>query len=149
DGFRPLLVTNLLHKTSVREKRSEDLCDPNTSCCRLPLEVNFTRMGYHSIFRPVVVNIGYCYGRCEGQTGFGANHTLFKHYVRQDSQTSQVLQNKLTSCCVPTKLTQIDLLRTVNGHQHKHPRSLYTWTSPGRKTQNEIDYQAHGIRGSR
>ncbi|GFS17272.1 growth/differentiation factor 8 [Elysia marginata] len=116
DGYKPLLITDLDHKpkSSVREKRSTDEpCNPVTSCCKRSWNVSIATLGLHSGFRPHSLRIGYCFGTCQGMTEFGSNHTALKNWMINNGNNDEI-----QLCCVPSRLTSVNILRYVNGNEH-------------------------------
>ncbi|KAI8509384.1 negative regulation of growth hormone receptor signaling pathway [Branchiostoma belcheri] len=105
-----LIVLTQEVKSSQREKRSyepEDcqVDDGETRCCRYPLYVNFTEIGWGDwIVAPEGFNVFYCNGTCPYRYKSANEHSLIKstlHHLNPDSPQP---------CCVAKRLSPLSVL---------------------------------------
>ena len=96
-------------KFNIRSKRMTGLnCDdeqsPTKVCCRYPMVVDFSSIGWDWILAPKTLNAYYCSGEC-------INKFLFKshgHIMEQSQITQQ------TACCVPNKYNPLKMIYYSN-----------------------------------
>lgn len=101
-GYMPLLIINYADRGSSRRRRSTEDCDPRMECCKRRLDVTFhTVPTLRHIWAPSTLNVGYCYGYCEGITQLTFNHTIVKQQMRLNGNVGASLRTQLTPCCVP------------------------------------------------
>ncbi|RUS82762.1 hypothetical protein EGW08_009462 [Elysia chlorotica] len=113
-GYKPLLIIKYVDKYSMRVKRSEDDCNPATECCKRSLVINFNAIDLPTIFQPANLDIGYCYGYCDGVDRFTYNHTSIKQRVRWTQNVSEQTREQLKPCCVPLQLMDTFILTVEN-----------------------------------
>ncbi|KAI8773717.1 growth/differentiation factor 8-like [Biomphalaria glabrata] len=106
---KPVLEVKYL-KTNVEQRKKKNAeCDPRSTCCKRPLEVNFSAINMHHIVVPASLSVDYCYGYCDGVDKYTYNHTLLKQryrwvYLPNHSSHNHSLREQLKPCCVPLVL---------------------------------------------
>ncbi|GFO39976.1 growth/differentiation factor 8 [Plakobranchus ocellatus] len=113
-GYKPLLIIKYADKYTVRDRRSEDDCNPVTECCKRPLSISFHDINMPTILEPSNLSVGYCFGYCDGIDSFTYNHTTIKQRLRWTHPISSDLRAQLTPCCVPLQLKDTFILNVEN-----------------------------------
>ena len=73
---------------------TETETSPSKACCRYPMTLNFTGMGWDWILAPKVVDVNYCSGECEIKY-------LINPYIHFVQQTTGRPKHFVGACCVP------------------------------------------------
>ena len=91
-----------------RSRRSDTLtCSANSTeyrCCRFPLEIRLAQFGWDWVIAPTQVKVDYCAGDCTMTLQNETPHS----WISSQSRTSN--NERITSCCSPTKLSSLPFL---------------------------------------
>ncbi|KAH8376041.1 hypothetical protein KR093_010961, partial [Drosophila rubida] len=92
-------------------------------CCRHHLEVDFKNIkGFEFIIQPKTFDAGYCKGRCPPRHNPAHHHALLQSLMWQQDH------NRVPRpCCVPSKLTEIEILHVDEDHSDK--LKISTWSN--------------------
>lgn len=94
----PVLEIEIFNKTLHRRKRAlNEGCEVFSSgekCCRQPLVVNFTDLGWHYIIAPKVIATYFCRGECP--------------LLHLEHPHSYITNNNL--CCAPKMYSSVDMI---------------------------------------
>ncbi|XP_034112147.1 LOW QUALITY PROTEIN: uncharacterized protein LOC117573223 [Drosophila albomicans] len=84
-------------------------------CCRHQLDVDFKNIkGFEFIIQPKTFDAGYCKGRCPPRHNPAHHHALLQSLIWQQDH------NRVPRpCCVPSKLTEIEILHVDEEHSDK------------------------------
>jgi hypothetical protein len=103
-AFQPFLEVHTKNKKKRRHKRQgESECGfgaMERSCCRVPLVVDFQKLGWDWVIAPQRFNAHYCTGECE------AVLPLFPH----THLVTKVKENASVICCTPSQMSSISML---------------------------------------
>lgn len=91
-------------------------------CCRHQLDVTFKDLkGFEFIIQPKTFDAGFCKGRCPPRHNPAHHHALLQSLMWQQ-QHGHVPR----PCCVPSKLTQLEILHVDEEHTDK--LKISTWS---------------------
>lgn len=91
-------------------------------CCRHQLDVTFKDLkGFEFIIQPKTFDAGFCKGRCPPRHNPAHHHALLQSLMWQQ-QHGRVPR----PCCVPSKLTQLEILHVDEEHTDK--LKISTWS---------------------
>lgn len=91
-------------------------------CCRHQLDVTFKDLkGFEFIIQPKTFDAGFCKGRCPPRHNPAHHHALLQSLMWQQ-QNGRVPR----PCCVPSKLTQLEILHVDEEHTDK--LKISTWS---------------------
>ncbi|KAH8272491.1 hypothetical protein KR044_009479, partial [Drosophila immigrans] len=96
---------------------------PHQRCCRHQLDVDFKNIkGFEFIIQPKTFDAGYCKGRCPPRHNPAHHHALLQSLMWQQDH------NRVPRpCCVPSKLTEIEILHVDEDHSDK--LKISTWSN--------------------
>lgn len=116
-GEKPFIVVNFNTNSQRRSKRNA-VCEPKSpECCKYPLYVNFTDIGWNDwVLAPEGYWANFCKGSCyDDMTSNSSHYSSILQLVRSKTLLSPSQKKDLSPCCSPKKLKPITMLYSIAG----------------------------------
>lgn len=121
----PSTLRSFTHKRESGRGRECANTRHGKTCCRRSLKIKFQDLGISDvILEPKEFDAHVCDGRCNARrVSYASTHAMFQHILHQ----TKGKQFAPRPCCVPTALTELDVLHLdPNGNRNGGPKLIVT-----------------------